>query len=207
MPDTAIFDVDGTLVDTNYQHAVAWFRAFRSVDITVPVWRIHRAIGMGGDKLVAHVTDDQVEREHGDELRAAWEHEFAPLLDEVQPFEGAREVLAAVRERGFAVVLASSGKREHVEHYLSLIGGRSIVDGWTTSDDVEASKPEPDLVTVALEAVGGTERRHDRRLHVGRPGRRQGRRPDDRSPHRWVLHRGADRSGRPARVRVAGRAP
>ena len=85
------------------------------------------------------------------------EHEFAPLLDEVQPFEGARELLAAVRERGFALVLASSGKREHVEHYLSLIGGRSIVDGWTTSDDVEASKPEPDLVTVALEAVGGTD--------------------------------------------------
>jgi beta-phosphoglucomutase-like phosphatase (HAD superfamily) len=149
--DTAIFDVDGTLVDTNYQHALAWYRAFRRIDVTVPTWRIHRAIGMGGDQLVAAVTDDDVERRHGDELRELWGEEFEPMLGEVQPFEGATELLQEVRDRGFRVVLASSGKQEHVEHYLDLIDGRQLAQAWTTSDDVEATKPAPDLVRVALD--------------------------------------------------------
>ena len=66
MADTAIFDVDGTLVDTNYQHALAFYRAFRRFDITLPMWRLHRAIGMGGDQFVAHVAGDEVEQRHGD---------------------------------------------------------------------------------------------------------------------------------------------
>jgi HAD superfamily hydrolase (TIGR01549 family) len=155
VPDTAIFDVDGTLVDTNYQHALAWFRAFRRFDLTVPVWRIHRAIGMGGDKLVAHVAGDDTEKARGDALRSAWEEEFAPLLGEVQPFEDAATLLREVKARGFKVVLASSGKQEHVEHFLDLVGGRDVADAWTTSDDVEATKPEPDLVRAALDAVSG----------------------------------------------------
>jgi HAD superfamily hydrolase (TIGR01549 family) len=154
--DTAIFDVDGTLVDTNYQHALAWYRAFRSIDLTVPIWRIHRAIGMGGDRLVAAVADDDVEARHGDQLRAAWSREFDPMLAEVQPFEGATELLREVRRRGFRLVLASSGKKEHIEHYLDLIDGRDLADDWTISDDVETTKPAPDLVQVALQKVGGT---------------------------------------------------
>lgn len=156
MTDTAIFDVDGTLVDTNYQHALAWYRAFRSIDLTVPIWRIHRAIGMGGDQLVAAVAGDDVEARHGDQLRAAWSWEFDPMLEEVQPFEGATELLREVRRRGFRLVLASSGKTEHIEHYLDLIHGRDLADDWTTSDDVETTKPAPDLVQVALQKVGGT---------------------------------------------------
>src|SRR5215212_88110 len=69
MADTAIFDVDGTLVDTNYQHALAWFRAFRRYGITLPMWRIHRGIGMGGDMFVPEVAGREVERAHGDDLR------------------------------------------------------------------------------------------------------------------------------------------
>jgi HAD superfamily hydrolase (TIGR01549 family) len=153
--DTAIFDVDGTLVDTNYQHALAWFRAFRRIELTVPIWRIHRAIGMGGDQLVAAVSDDGVEERHGDQLREAWSEEFEPMLAEVQPFDGAADLLREVRRRGFRIVLASSGKQEHVEHYLDLIDGRDLADDWTTSDDVEATKPAPDLVHVALDKVGG----------------------------------------------------
>lgn len=153
--DTAIFDVDGTLVDTNYQHALAGFRAFRQIDRTVPIWRIHRAIGMGGDQLVAAVTDDATEQQYGDQLREAWSEEFEPMLGEAQPFEGATDLLREIKRRGFRIVLASSGKQEHVEHYLDLIHGRDLANAWTTSDDVETTKPAPDLVRVALRKVGG----------------------------------------------------
>ncbi|RBY78135.1 HAD family hydrolase [Geodermatophilus sp. TF02-6] len=155
MPDTAVFDVDGTLVDTNYQHAMAWFRAFRRYGITRPLWRIHRAIGMGGDLLVAHVAGQQVEEEHGDELRNAWVEEFDRFLPEVAPFEDARALLEEVKERGFRLVLASSGMSKHVDAFLDLIDGRSIADAWTTSDDAEHSKPEPDIVQVAMAQVEG----------------------------------------------------
>jgi len=86
--EIALFDVDGTLVDTNYQHALAWYRAFRRVDLTLPLWQIHRHIGMGGDQIVTAMAGDQVEKEHGDELREAWTEEFAPMLAEIEPFEG-----------------------------------------------------------------------------------------------------------------------
>ena len=153
--DTAIFDVDGTLVDTNYHHALAWFRAFRRHDLTVPVWRLHRAIGMGGDHVVPAVAGDEVEKRLGEQLRADWSDEFDALLGEVQPFEGVRELLADVRRRGFTLVLASSGKAEHVDHYLSLFGGAELAEAWTTSADVKQTKPAPDLLQAALEKVGG----------------------------------------------------
>jgi HAD superfamily hydrolase (TIGR01549 family) len=155
MADTAIFDVDGTLVDSNYQHTLAWARAFRRHDVVRPLWRIHRAIGMGGDKLVAEVAGDDVEARLGDELREAWVEEFDRLIDEVQPFAGARDLLEEVKERGFRLVLASSGKAQHVEVFLDRVGGRSLADAWTTAEDAEQSKPEPDLVKTALAKVEG----------------------------------------------------
>ena len=155
MADTAIFDVDGTLVDTNYQHALAWFRALRRYDITRPLWRLHRGIGMGGDQFVSAVAGREVEEAHGDDLRAAWQEEFEQLIGEIQPFEGAHELLAEVKARGFRLVLASSGKAEHVETFLDLVDGKALADAWTTSDDVQNSKPEPDLVSAALAKVEG----------------------------------------------------
>ena len=154
-PDTVVLDVDGTLVDTNYQHALAWFRAFRRFDVTLPLWRLHRAIGMGGDHLVTAVAGARTEDELGDALRAAWAEEFAPMLGEVRPFEGVRELLADLRGRGLKVVLASSGAADHVDTYLDLFDGRELADAWTTSDDVERTKPDPDLLTVATGKVGG----------------------------------------------------
>jgi len=154
--DTAVFDVDGTLVDTNYQHALSWYRAFRRFDVVLPVWRLHRAIGMGGDNLVAHVAGQDVEERLGEQLRSAWEEEFDQLVPEVSAFAGAHELLADVTSRGLRLVLASSGKSKHTEHFLDLLDGKEIADAWTTSDDVESSKPAPDLVSVALEKVGGT---------------------------------------------------
>lgn len=157
MADTAIFDVDGTLVDTNYQHALAWYLAFRRFDITLPVWRLHRAIGMGGDQLVAHVAGDDVEQQHGDDLRSAWAEEFDDMIHSVAAFDGATELLAEVKDRGFRLVLASSGKQKHVDRFLDLIGGKDIADAWTTSEDAEQSKPAPDLVQVALAKVEGKD--------------------------------------------------
>lgn len=151
MTNTLVLDVDGTLVDTNYHHAVAWFRAFRRFDLTVPTWRLHRAIGMGGDKLVAAVAGEHVEREHGDEVRKAWEVAFEPMLAEVRPLEGAHRLISSALEQDFAVVLASSGKRHHVDHYLKLIDASGITS--TSSDDVSESKPAPDLIEVALRRV------------------------------------------------------
>lgn len=156
MADTAIFDIDGTLVDTNYQHALAWYRALRRFDLTVPLWRIHRAIGMGGDQIVAHLAGEDVERRIGDALREASGREFAPFVDEVAPFAGAHDLLVDVRRRGFRTVLASSGKEQDIEHMLDLLDARDLADAWTTSADVESTKPAPDLLEVATAKVDGT---------------------------------------------------
>ncbi|MEZ0165414.1 HAD family hydrolase [Kineococcus sp. LSe6-4] len=155
MPDTAVLDVDGTLVDTNYQHALAWFRAFRRFDVTLPVWRLHRAIGMGGDQLVPAVAGEEFESAHGDDARAAWTEEFEPMLPEVQPFEGARDLLVDLGRRGWTVVLASSGQQGHVDTYLDLLDARDLVAGWTSSDDADATKPAPDLLQAAVQRVSG----------------------------------------------------
>ena len=155
MPPAAILDVDGTLVDTNYHHAVAWYRAFRQQGIVLPVWRIHRHVGMGGDQIVAALAGDEVEADRGDEIRAAEQALYLALIEEIEPFEGARELVAELRRRGRTVVLASSAKENEVDHYLDLLDARKLADGWTTSADVAATKPEPDLVLAALEKAGG----------------------------------------------------
>jgi HAD superfamily hydrolase (TIGR01549 family) len=151
MPPAAILDVDGTLVDTNYHHAIAWFRAFCQHDIVLPIWRIHRHMGMGGDQLVGSLCGQQVENEKGDDIRAAEKVLYFQLIEEVQPLEGARELMGELKRRGHPVVLASSAKQEEVDHYLDLLDARDLADDWTTSADVEATKPQPDLVQAALD--------------------------------------------------------
>jgi HAD superfamily hydrolase (TIGR01549 family) len=151
----AILDIDGTLVDTNYHHAVAWYRAFRAHGFVVQLWRIHRHIGMGGDQLVASQIGEEADEQHGDGIRDAEKQAYMAVLDEVAPLEGARELIVELKEREHTVVLASSAKAEEVDHYLDLLVVRDLVDGWTTSADVEQTKPEPDLVLAALEKGGG----------------------------------------------------
>ncbi len=147
----AILDIDGTLVDTNYHHAVAWFRAFRQHGIVLPLWRIHRHIGMGGDQMIGALTDEQTEREKGDDIRAAEKTLYFELIDEVETMDGSRELIEDLKRRGHTVVLASSAKEDEVDHYLDLLDARELADSWTTSADVEATKPEPDLVNAALQ--------------------------------------------------------
>jgi HAD superfamily hydrolase (TIGR01509 family) len=151
----AILDVDGTLVDTNYHHAIAWYRAFRQHGVVLPLWRIHRQVGMGGDQLVASLVGEEFDAEHGDDVRSAEKALYMALIVEVEPLEGARELITDLRESGHALVLASSAKAQEVDHYLDLLDARSLVDGWTTSADVERTKPEPDLVAAAIEKAGG----------------------------------------------------
>ena len=154
----AILDIDGTLVDTNYQHALAWFRAFAQCEIVVPIWRIHRHIGMGGDQLVQAVTDEQTEREHGDAIRSAEGDRYMEMIDEVRSMEGSHELIEDLGRRGHSVLLASSAKPDEIEHYLDLLQARELADGWTSAEDVEATKPAPDLVEVALERAGAPAR-------------------------------------------------
>ena len=151
----AILDIDGTLVDTNYHHAVAWYRAFRAHGFVVQLWKIHRHIGMGGDQMVAALVGKEADEQHGEGIRDAEKQAYLAVIDEVAPLEGARELIVELKERGHAVVLASSAKADEVDHYLDLLVVRDVVDGWTTSADVERTKPEPDLVVAALEVAGG----------------------------------------------------
>ena len=157
MPPAAILDIDGTLGDTNFQHAIAWYRAFKQHEIVLPIWRIHRHIGMGGDQLIAALCSDSTEDELGDDIRTAEKALYFELIDEVRPLEGSRELIEDLKDRGHSVVLASSAKADEVEHYLDLLDARELADDWTTSADVEATKPHPDLVVAAVGKAGGGE--------------------------------------------------
>ena len=150
----ALLDVDGTLIDSNYQHALAWFRAFREHGFVLPVWRIHRAIGMGGDQLVPALLGKDVDEKQGDEIRDTRGPIYKELMPEVQPLEGAHELIADLKERGLTIVLASSSPEDDLEHYLELLDARDLADAWTTEEDVEATKPAPDLVRAALGKAG-----------------------------------------------------
>ena len=160
----AILDIDGTLVDTNYHHAIAWYRAFRRHGIVLPIWRIHRHIGMGGDQLVGALTDQRTEDEKGDEIRSSEKELYFELIDEVETMDGSRELIEQLKDRNHRVILASSAKEDEVDHYLDLLDARELADDWTTSADVEATKPAPDLVRAALDRAGGS---HDDAVMVG----------------------------------------
>jgi HAD superfamily hydrolase (TIGR01509 family) len=157
MPPAAILDIDGTLVDTNYHHAIAWYRAFRQHGIVLPLYRIHRHIGMGGDQLVEALAGKEAEEEKGDDLRAAEGPLYMAMIEEVEPLEGARELIVELKDAGHSVVLASSAKEDEVEHYLDLLDARDLADDATSSADVENTKPEPDLVKAAIEKAGSDE--------------------------------------------------
>jgi HAD superfamily hydrolase (TIGR01509 family) len=151
----AILDIDGTLVDSNYQHALAWYRAFREHGHILPIWRIHRHIGMGGDQLIEALCGAEAEERDGDAIRAAEGRHYFAMIDEVEPLEGARDLIADLKESGHRVVLASSAKPQEVDHYLDLLDARELADAWTSAGDVERTKPAPDLVETAIERIGG----------------------------------------------------
>jgi HAD superfamily hydrolase (TIGR01549 family) len=152
--EAALLDVDGTLIDSNYQHALAWYRAFRRHGIVLPLWRIHRAIGMGGDQLVPALVGKAVDKKQGDEIRETRDPIYKELMGEVEPLHGAHDLITDLKERGLRVVLASSSPEDELDQYLELLDVRDLADAWTTKDDVEATKPAPDLVRAALDKAG-----------------------------------------------------
>ncbi len=157
--DAAIlFDIDGTLVDSTYHHALAWQRAFARHQVVLPLWRIHRTVGMGGDKLVAAVAGDEVEERVGDSLRTAWREEYVAIKTEVDPLPGAAELVRALVAAGYTVALASSGDPEFADEALDDLDIRDQVALLTTSEDAEESKPEPDLIGVTLDRLEGLRR-------------------------------------------------
>ena len=157
-----LFDVDGTLVDSTYHHALAWQRAFARHDLVLPLWRIHRTVGMGGDKLVSEVAGQDVEAQLGDDLREQWREQYEAVIGEVRPLPGASELIQKLSKEGYAVALASSGEPDFAEKALDDLRVRDVVSVVKTSQDVDGSKPDPDLIEVTLEALGA-----DRAVLVG----------------------------------------
>lgn len=145
----ALVDVDGTLVDSNYQHALAWWRAFRDSGRQVPIARLHKLIGMGSDQLLDEVIggpDEDLEQRSGERFRE--------LRDEVVAFPGARDLLRALHDRGFVVVLATSGREDDVRHMRELLGADEWITAEVNSSEIDASKPAPDIFELALERAG-----------------------------------------------------
>ena len=155
MPLAVILDIDGTLVDSNYQHALAWYRAFRHHELVMPVWQIHRAIGIGSDRVVELLAGEDVERDLGEALREAHGSHYAAMVEEVEPMASAHELLDDLRQAGHTVILASSAEEDEAERYLDLLDARDLVAGYTTSAEVRNTKPAPDIVRAAVEKAGG----------------------------------------------------
>lgn len=148
-----LFDVDGTLVDSNYLHAVAWWQALRRMDHDVPMSAVHRAIGMGGDKLVGHLLGDDRDRDQDELLDAAHGAIFSTWWPSLRAFDGARDLLLACAGRDLAVVLASSASDTELKVLRGVIDADSAITAATSSADAQESKPSPDILAAALDST------------------------------------------------------
>ncbi|PZE79404.1 HAD family hydrolase [Curtobacterium sp. MCBD17_032] len=153
-PTTAVlFDIDGTLADSNYAHIDAWWRAFRAAGESVDAWRIHRAIGMDSSKLLEELLPDASDevRDTAKQFHTAfyWEH-----MPQLRLLPGARDLLEAVAARGHAVVLATSAPQNELDRLLELLDAGQWVTAVTSGEDVEQAKPDPGIIEVALREVG-----------------------------------------------------
>jgi HAD superfamily hydrolase (TIGR01509 family) len=153
-----IFDIDGTLIDTNPAHVRAWQAAFQRLGFEVPVERIEQEIGKGGDKLVPSVLGPEVEEHQGEALRRAQKEEFLAIAkrEHFQLFPGAREIFPALRQRGIRTALATSSDDKHLDATMASAGVdlRRLADVTVTKSAGDASKPDPDLVVAALDELG-----------------------------------------------------
>lgn len=152
---TILFDVDGTLVDSNYLHVDAWQRAFDASGVHVDAWRIHRAIGQDSARLlhalVGERDDDWVAR-----AKEAHSRNYRGLADRLQAFEGAADLLRALHERGLRTVLATSAPDDELELLVDALDAGDAVTATTSADDVDDAKPDPGILQVALDRVDGS---------------------------------------------------
>ena len=144
-----LFDVDGTLVDTNYHHAVAWARALRDHGHRIPVAAVHRLIGMGGSEMLETLigTDDEA-------IAKGWRTNFDAMLDDIIAFDGAGDLLRAVHATGARVVMATSSPQDLFDELRTRVDADEAVDDVVTQTDVENAKPHPDIFDVALHKAG-----------------------------------------------------
>jgi HAD superfamily hydrolase (TIGR01509 family) len=161
-PGAVLFDIDGTLVDSNFLHVHAWVQAFTEAGHPVDAWRVHRRIGMGSGRLIGELLGDDADR-LGDRAKDGHTERYAALADLLRPFEGARQLVRTLAERGVAVVLSTSAAPEEIEKLRAVLQVDDVVE-ITGADDVEEAKPEPDLVQAALDRAGVPA---DRAVFVG----------------------------------------
>ncbi|MBN9182931.1 MAG: HAD family hydrolase [Microbacterium sp.] len=149
---TVLFDIDGTLVDSNYLHVDAWDRALVAVGHPVDVWRIHRGIGMDAGRMLSELVGD----DDALQQRAKDEHArlYADMADRLRPISGARDLLRELSRRGLTVVLATSAPQEELDALLAVLDLDEPVDAVTSAEDVDDAKPAPDIVGRALEKAG-----------------------------------------------------
>ncbi len=150
-----ILDVDGTLVDSNDAHAAAWVDAFKEAGHDVPYDKVRRLIGMGGDKLMPEVSGLQKETPEGQQIDQRRKEIFTErYLPKLQPTRGAHELVRHMHDSELKLVVASSASGEELEHLLAIPDVQQFIEEETSSDEAEESKPEPDIVQVALGHLG-----------------------------------------------------
>ncbi|MDQ0104884.1 HAD superfamily hydrolase (TIGR01509 family) [Paenarthrobacter nicotinovorans] len=147
-----LFDVDGTLIDSSYFHAMAWWQAFRREGLDVEMSAIHRRVGMGGDGLIQSLVPEPSE-DLQENLKSSHSAVFSTFWPALRTFESARDLLAACSEAGLAVGLASSAQDRDLEVSRRLLDAGSSIDAWTSSNDAKESKPAPDILEACLEKL------------------------------------------------------
>ncbi|NEC68403.1 HAD family hydrolase [Streptomyces sp. SID9727] len=156
MTRAALFDVDGTLVDTNYLHVTAWWEAFRQAGHTVPMPAIHRAVGLGSDDLVAHLLGSGRDRDQDAGISATHSALYATYFDRLPPLDGAADLLRALAGRGWTIVLATSASGHELKALRRALDADDVISGTASSDDVDEGKPAPDPIRHAMDIAGAT---------------------------------------------------
>ena len=148
-----LFDVDGTLIDSSYIHTVSWWGAFRQQGYDVPMASIHRHVGMGGDRLVDSLLPEGRDRALDPEILASHGALYASHWPSLRALDGAKDLLAQCHTGGLAVALASSARRKDLEVMKSILDAEAFIDAATSANDAKNSKPAPDILVAALEAI------------------------------------------------------